>query len=164
MSDYSNGQWFDKLESEFVLFQFDNYLRRRGKCFLASLVIQFNKRDRIVVWWFPFILNSQSSIHGSPPPTPSLAKHLPFFYSGKRHGKGEGLIFPVPGSNHSAAEQGFYIGGWKHNMRCSLFEDTSPPNDNNNNINIYYTACLRVLVITISKAAFVRDSFRVIQH
>ena len=84
-------------------------------------------------------------------------------YSGKRHGKGEGLILPVPGSNYSAAEQGFYIGGWKHNMRSSLFEDTSPPNDNNI-IIVYCTTCPRVLVITISKAAFVRDSFRVIQH
>ena len=45
-------------------------------------------------------------------------------YSGKRHGKGEGLIFSFNSTqstpNYFAAEHGFYTGGWKHNMRLDL--------------------------------------------
>ena len=45
-------------------------------------------------------------------------------YSGKRQGKGEGLIFSFNSTqstpNYFAAEHGFYTGGWKHNMRSDL--------------------------------------------
>ena len=45
-------------------------------------------------------------------------------YSGKRHGKGEGLIFSFNSTqstpNYFAAEHGFYTGGWKYNMRSDL--------------------------------------------
>ena len=38
------------------------------------------------------------------------------YLAGKRHGKGEGLIV-----TDSTAHNGFYSGGWKHNMRFQSF-------------------------------------------
>ena len=42
-------------------------------------------------------------------------------FVGKRHGKGEGVIFSLPASDFcnkpSTDEHGFYTGGWKNNMR-----------------------------------------------
>ncbi|XP_078372534.1 uncharacterized protein LOC144656167 isoform X2 [Oculina patagonica] len=36
---------------------------------------------------------------------------------GKRHGKGECLIFSLPGNDQAVVEHGFYSGRWKNNMR-----------------------------------------------
>ena len=43
--------------------------------------------------------------------------------AGQRHGKGEGLIFSLSDGSHSTAQHGFYIGGWKNNMRFDSFTE-----------------------------------------